>query len=81
MSEIFFYTFYLVFTAIAGWLVVAGIMSFHTKAITIYLGNKPFGFEGRKAIAAGALTIMIGLVAVAYGIYSIYGHYSASNAG
>jgi heme/copper-type cytochrome/quinol oxidase subunit 4 len=81
MSVIFSYIFYVVFTGIAAWLVVAGLMSFYTKAITIYISDKHFGFEGRKAIAAGIFTVIIGLMAVAYGLYSIYGQYVATSAG
>jgi hypothetical protein len=76
-----FYIFYLVVALIALWLVVAGLMSFRTRQITVYLGNKPFGFEGGKAIAAGILTAVVGVAFLAYAVYTLYGRYTATNAG
>ena len=76
-----FYVFYALFALIALWLVVAGLMSFRTRRITIYVGNKPFGFEGGKAIAAGIFSAIVGMAFLAYAIYALYGRYTATNAG
>ena len=76
-----FYVFHAVFALIALWLVVAGAMSFRTGRITLYVGNKPFGFEGGKAIAAGIFSAIVGMVFLGYAIWAFYGHYTATNAG
>ena len=60
---------------IALWIVVAGFISFRTKQITIFIGNKSFEFEGRKAILAGACSIIVGLGSAGYAIFSIYRYY------
>jgi hypothetical protein len=81
MPSMVFYAFHAIFGLIALWLVVAGLMSFRTKRITLYVGEKPLAFEGGKAIAAGIFSAIVGTAALAYAIFVVYGRYTMANAG
>jgi hypothetical protein len=79
--SVLFYLFYIVVALVALWLVVGGLMSFRTRQMTLYLGDKPFAFEGGKAIAAGIFSSILGIAFLAYAIYVLYVRYTATSAG
>jgi hypothetical protein len=79
--NVLFNLFYAIVGLLALWLVVGGLMSFRTRQITLYLGNKPFAFEGGKAIIAGIFSAIVGMAFLAYAIYVLYGRFTVANAG
>jgi len=76
-----FNLFYVIVALLALWLNFGSLISFRTRHITLYLGAKPFAFEGGKAIAAGIFAAIVGMAFLAYAIYVLYGRYTAANAG
>jgi uncharacterized membrane protein len=75
MNNILFYAFFALFGAAALNLLVAGLLSFKTQRIKVFVGNKSLEFEGKRAIIAGIVTTVVGLSACTYAAIRVYQHY------
>ena len=54
------------------WLIVSGVIAFFTKVCTFWIGDKVFRWTGRKALAGGALLIVLGVIMFANVTYPLF---------